>query len=184
MSRPGGGAQVSRGVVFALGAALVALVLVQVTLVSYLPTPWAVPDLVVVLVLALAHARGPLVGGAAGLWAGLMLDLVPPAAGPLAGWTLVLGLAGVLVGRVSGALRPGPFVAMALLGLATGLAVLAREGLLWFAGDPVRADTFGIALASAGYALLLAPVALLLVTPRAPATTAPVRTVPPEVVAP
>ncbi len=184
MSRPGGGAQVSRAVVIALGAALAGLVLVQVALVSYLPTPGAVPDLVVVLVLALAHARGPLVGGAAGLWAGLMLDLVPPAAGPLAGWTLVLGLAGVLLGRVSGALRPGPLAAMALLGLGTGLVVLAREGLLWFAGDPVRADTVGIALASAAYAVLLAPVALLLVTPRAPAVTAPVRTVPPEVLAP
>jgi hypothetical protein len=178
--RPG----VSPVVVAGLCAGLLALVLIQVTLVSALPTPWAVPDLVVVLVLALGHARGPLVGGSAGLWAGLMLDLVPPAAGPLAGWTLVLGSVGILMGRASVALRPGPFGALALLAGGTGIVVLAREGVLWFAGDPVRADSLGIALASAVYALLLAPVALLLVTPRAHPSTAPVRTVPPEVAAP
>ena len=61
--------------------------------------------------------------------------------------------------------------------------MLAREGVLWFAGDPVRGDALVIALASAGYAVLLAPIALLVVSPRQPRATAPVRTVPPEVAA-
>jgi hypothetical protein len=177
-------ARLNRYAVAGLGAGLLGLVLVQVTLVSYLPTPWAVPDPVLVLVLALGLARGPLVGGFAGVWAGLLLDLVPPAAGPLAGWTLVLGCAGVLMGRSAAAVRPGPLGAMALVAVGAGLVVLAREATLWFAGDPARADSLGIAAASVAYGLLLAPVALVLVTRRTPPSTAPARSVPAEVVAP
>jgi hypothetical protein len=168
-----------------VGAALVLLllVLVQVVWLSALPTPAAVPDLVLVAVLAVAVSRGPLAGGLTGIWAGLLLDLVPPAAGPLAGWTLVLGGAGAALGRAAEAIRPGPFASMGLVAAGTGLTVLAREGVLWFAGDPVRGDALVIAVASAGYAVLLAPIALLVVSPRQPRATAPVRTVPPEVAA-
>lgn len=173
-----------RGRVLAVGAAVALLVLVQLTWASAIRLPWAVPDLVVVAVLAAATARGPMVGAAVGLWAGLLLDLVPPAAGPLGGWTLVLGCAGLAWGLVASAVRPGPFASMALVALGAGLVVLAREGVLWFAGDPVRGDSLAIAAASVAYALLLAPIALLLVTPRPPRPTAPVRTVPEEVAAP
>lgn len=163
---------------------LLALVLVQVTLVAFLPTPVAVPDLVVVAVLAVAITRGPgggpLPGGLAGAGAGLLLDLVPPAAGPLGGWTLVLGTAGVLLGRVAQAARPGPFAAMVLVALGTGAVVLARTAVHWFAGVPVDWSALGLAAASAGYALLLAPLALLVAARGAPPPTALVRTVPAE----
>ena len=92
---------------------LAGLVLLQVTLVAFLPTPVTAPDLVVVAVLALAIARGPVVGGLAGAWSGLLLDLVPPAAGVLGGWMLVLGLAGYVLGRVAATFRPGPLAALA-----------------------------------------------------------------------
>lgn len=173
-----------RGRLVATALAVVGLVLVQVTWLSALPAPVATPDVVVVTVLAIAVARGALAGGITGLWAGALLDLVPPAAGPVGGWTLVLGCAGLVSGRVARALRPGPFASMGLVALGTGLVVLAREGVLWFAGDPVRSDGLAIAAASAGYALLLAPVALLVVTERTARATAPVRTVPEEVLAP
>jgi rod shape-determining protein MreD len=175
---------VTRGGVLVTGLVLLGLVLVQVTLVAFLPTPWAVPDLVVVAVLALGHAHGPRVGGLAGAWAGLLLDLVPPADGPLGGWMLVLALAGAVLGRVVAAGRPGPFASMVLLSAGAGLVVRARAAVLWFAGSPVGPGALGVAAATALYALVLAPAALLVVSrPRSPATT-PVRTVPPEVVAP
>ena len=72
----------SRGAWVVLALVLVILAIAQVSLVNFLPTPWAVPDLVVVAVLAVAIARGPLIGGLVGAGAGLILDLIPPAAGP------------------------------------------------------------------------------------------------------
>lgn len=174
----------TRGSIAVTGLALLGLVLVQVALVAFVPTPWAAPDLVVVAVLALAHAHGSWVGGLAGAWAGLLLDLVPPAAGPLGGWMLVLALAGTVLGRVVAAGRPGPFASMVLLSAGAGLVVLARAAVLWFAGSPAGPGALAVAAAAALYGLVLAPAALLVVSrPRSRATT-PVRTVPPEVVAP
>ena len=167
-----------------LALALAGLVLVQVSLVAFLPTPLVVPDVVIVAVLAVAHAHGSVVGGLAGAWAGLLLDLAPPAAGPLGGWTLVLCAAGAALGRVADINRPGPFGSMVLLSLGTGLAVLARTAVVWFGGAPIGPGALGLAAASALYALLLAPLALLLVSRRPARSTAPVRVVPPEVVAP
>jgi rod shape-determining protein MreD len=152
-----------RGLV-ALAAGLVLLALVQVSIIDFLPTPWAVPDLVVVAVLALAVAHGPLAGGLVGAGAGLVLDLVPPASGPLGGWMLVLVVVGAMVGRVAETYRPGPFAAMLLLALGAGAVVLARAAVLWFAGSSVDATVLAGAVASAAWALVLAPLALLLVT--------------------
>ncbi len=111
---------VSRGAVAAMVLGLVALALVQVSMLDFLPTPWAVPDLVVVAVLALAIARGPLVGGMAGAWAGLVLDLIPPAARGL--WGLDPRARGGWSGARPGGreYRPGPVAAMALLAATAG----------------------------------------------------------------
>lgn len=180
MSGPGAGAM-RRGTVGLVALGLVGLVVVQVAVVTFLPTPVAVPDLVLVAVLALAHAHGPWLGGLAGAWAGLMLDLIPPAAGPLGGWMLVLGLVGAALGQVVATNRPGPFTSMALLAMGAGLAVLARAAVLWFAGTPVDAlPSLVLAVASAAWGLLLAPVALLVASRSAERATAPARIVPAE----
>ena len=150
---------------------LVVLAIVQVSVVDFLPTPWAVPDLVVVAVLAAGIAHGPLAGGLAGAWAGLVLDLIPPASGPLGGWMLVLALAGAVLGRVAATSQPGPFAAMLLLAIAMGAVVLARSAVLWFAGTPASVTVVHSAVASSAWALLLAPLALLLATPLARRTT-------------
>jgi rod shape-determining protein MreD len=171
----------TRRSILVTGLALAALVLVQACLVAFLPTPGAVPDLVVVAVLALGYGHGAVAGGLAGVWAGLLLDLVPAAAGPLGGWMLVLGLAGAAVGRMAGTLRPGPLGALVLIALGAGATVLARAGVLWFAGADPRAGVLLVAAASAGFALLLAPVALLATARRPRRGTAPARTVPVEV---
>jgi cell shape-determining protein MreD len=154
----------SRRALVLLAAGLVALAIVQVSLVDFLPTPWAVPDLIVVAVLALAVARGPLTGGLVGAGAGLILDLIPPASGPLGGWMLVLAVTGAVLGRVAETYQPGPFAAMLLLGIGAGAVVLARAAVLWFAGSSADVAVLGAAVASAVWALLLAPLALLLVT--------------------
>jgi rod shape-determining protein MreD len=161
------------------------LVVLQVAIVAFLPTPVAVPDLVLVAVLALAHVHGPWVGGLAGAWAGLMLDLIPPAAGPLGGWMLVLGLVGAALGRIAATNRPGPFTSMGLLAVGVGVAVLARAAILWFAGTPEGVSSaLVLASVSAGWGLLLAPVALLVTSRGAARPTAPVRIVPAELGSP
>lgn len=177
-------AGVSRGQAVGIGLLLAGLVLVQVGLVAFLPLPGAVPDLVIVAVLAVGFGHGPVAGGLAGLWAGLLLDLLAPAAGPLGGWMLVLGLAGAALGRTAGTRRPGPWGALLLLALGTGATVLARGAVLWFAGSAPDWWLLAVAAASAGFALVLAPVALLLVARGEPRRSAAVRTVPREVVVP
>lgn len=182
-----GGAPVSRRAVLVVALALAGMVLLQVTLIAFLPTPGAVPDLVLVAVAALAVTRGPLVGGLAGAWAGLLLDLVPPAAGPLAGWMLVLTALGAGLGRVSETYRPGPWAAMLLVVAGAVGGVLFRFAVLWFAAaPPSAAAAVRAALASAAWALLLAPLALLLAAPRRPGPggVAAARTVPAEIGAP
>lgn len=173
--RPGGARIVIAGLV------LVGLVWLHVAVMAFLPLPVAVPDLVIVAVLALGYAHGPVAGGLAGAWAGLLLDLVPPAAGPLGGWMLVLGVAGAGLGRVAATLRPGPFGALALLSVGTGATVLARGAVLWFSGAAPGWSLLAVATASAALALLLAPLALLVVARDPRRDSAPVRTVPREV---
>jgi rod shape-determining protein MreD len=159
-----------------LAVVVVVLAILQVSLLDFLPTAWAVPDLVVVAVLALAVARGPLTGGLVGAGAGLTLDLIPPASGPLGGWMLVLAVAGAALGRVAETYQPGPFSAMVLISVAAGAVVLGRAAVLWFAGSSVDVAVLAAAVASAAWALVLAPLALLLVTrSTAPVTSAPGR---------
>ncbi len=145
------------------------LVLVQVTLVNLLATPWAVPDLVAVGVLSVALAHGARTGAVVGAAAGLVLDLIPPAAGPLGGWMLVLALAGALMGRAAATYRPGPLAAMAMLSVGCGAVVLARAVVVWFTGAATGVSWAALLLAvvaSAAWGLLLAPAALLLSTRR------------------
>ncbi|MDH3959192.1 MAG: hypothetical protein OEU98_06950 [Actinomycetota bacterium] len=158
------GRPLSRGAVATVVLGLVVLALIQVSVLDFVPTPWAVPDLVVVAVLALAIARGPLVGGLVGAWAGLILDLIPPAAGPLGGWMLVLAVAGAVLGRVAESYRPGPVAAMLLLSATAGGTVALRAAVVWFAGSPAPGTILGSAVGGALWALLLAPLALLLVS--------------------
>jgi rod shape-determining protein MreD len=84
-----------------------------------------VPDLVLVLVVAWALLRGPVVGGVAGLGAGWLLDLAPPGSGLLGAQALTYAAAGVLAGRfrVEGPV-PAPRV-----GLVALVASLLVEGV-------------------------------------------------------
>lgn len=176
-----GGGLVTRATALVLGAVLVGLALVQGAVLSFLPTPWAVPDVVTVTVLAVACGYGPVAGGLVGAWAGLVLDLSPPAAGPLGGWILVLACVGAALGRVVATRRPGPWGTMLLLALAAGVVVPARAAVLWFAGAGLSLDVPATTLAAVGYGLLLAPLALLAVVRDPARRSTPIRTVPTEV---
>lgn len=133
----------------------------QSAVVARLPLPLGATPLVIVAVLALGYTLGPIPGALFGAWAGLGLDLLPPAAGPVGGWTLILTLLGAAMGRVRESRQPGPWLAIALVGVGSAAAVALRAALLWFAGaTPAPGPTLLAAVGSAAMALLAAPAAL------------------------
>ncbi len=113
----------------ARGALVLAAVLLAVTLGARGLSP--VPDLALVLVVAWALLRGPLVGAAAGLATGWLVDLVPPGPTHLGVTALVYAAAGYLAGRsrVEGPVA-APRVAVVALGAAVLVEAVAVVGAL------------------------------------------------------
>ncbi|MEV0967632.1 rod shape-determining protein MreD [Microtetraspora glauca] len=77
----------------------VALV-VQVTVLNRLPVR-VVPDLVLLVVIALAAVRGANAGMIIGFCAGLAADILPPAGGVLGQYALVLCITGFVAGKLA-----------------------------------------------------------------------------------
>lgn len=145
-----------------LGAVTVVTALVlQTTVVARLPLPGDPPDLVLLVVVALALAEGPLSGVVTGFVAGACADLLADhQVGRLA---LAYLLAGWLAGLGEGERSAWrPFVS-AGAGAAVALLVYAAEGLLL--GDArVTGDALLGALASSvPYAVVLVPFVVPLV---------------------
>lgn len=148
-----------------IGTCVFLAVVVQLTLLSRLGLPGATPDLVVVTVVALALALGPLPGASAGFAAGVLLDLSPPS-DTLVGVNAIIYL---VIGFIAGYWvdprdRTLPIMA-AIASLSTGAAALstaAADTLL--GGSNVNwSEVPGITLSAALYGLLLAGVVIPLV---------------------
>ena len=102
---------------------------VQVTLMSRLPLPGATPDLLLLVVVALALAHGPGFGLVCGFAAGLAADLVPPADHEVGRWALVLTLVGYLAGMARDQTRRSAFVPLVVVAVAGGrLGPRVRRG--------------------------------------------------------
>ncbi len=82
----------------ALAVAIVAALVVERALLSWVPG--ATPDLVAVLVVCAAVARGPRTGAGWGLLAGVLADLAPPSTGVVGAWALAYVLCGAGAGVV------------------------------------------------------------------------------------
>jgi len=118
-------------------AAILAAVLLQVTVLNNVPFPGgAGPDLVLVTVVALALSGGPRDGAVIGFAAGLALDIAPPASGLLGQSALVFCLVGYGCGRLRLALERSAWLPVAgvALGAAAGEVLYALTGLIF--GDP------------------------------------------------
>jgi rod shape-determining protein MreD len=149
-----------------IGTFTLLAVLVELTLLTRLGIPGATPDLVVVTVVAIALAMGPVQGAVAGFVSGLLLDLAPP------GDTLVgvNAIVYVAIGFITGVVvdprdRTVPIM-MGIVGLSTGAAVLVISGLDTMLGSD-RVDweqVPALALTSALYGLILAPGVILVVS--------------------
>lgn len=125
-----------RGGWLARALALVLLVLaavLQTTLVAPLPLPGGRPDLVLLVVLALALVGGRGAGAIAGFAGGLLTDL--SSAQPLGTAALVLCVVGYLAGMAGRELAGSIALALAAVALATVLALVGEGLVLGVVGD-------------------------------------------------
>jgi len=117
--------------------AILAAVLLQVTLLNNVPFPGgAGPDLVLVVVVALALTSGARDGAIIGFAAGLALDIAPPASNLLGQSALVFCLVGYGCGRMRVVVERSAWLPLAgvAVGAAAGEALYALVGLIF--GDP------------------------------------------------
>jgi rod shape-determining protein MreD len=113
------------------GLVLLALVL-QVAVFPHVTWDGIVPDLCLLVVVAAALVRGPAFAATLGFFAGLLLDLAPPADHVAGRWALAL----VVVGYVAGLMRQdtrtqlGTIVATVAASSFVGTSVYALTGLV------------------------------------------------------
>ncbi len=119
----------------ALSAALLLLaILIQLTTLNNVRLPrGAGPDLVLVLVVALALTGGPLEGMLGGFCAGLALDVAPPATHLVGQYALVFCLVGYAAGRVGSKLDESAWVPIGVVavGSAVGELLFALTGMIF-----------------------------------------------------
>lgn len=149
----------------AVSALLVTALVLQVTVFSRIPLPGATPDLVLVVVVALAVAYGPGLGSMAGFAAGLAADLMPPADSAVGRWALVLGLVGYVAGTASTRMRRSPLLPVLMVAAASALSVVG------YAATAVIARNSG---ASWGVVNRLIPTAVLYAVVLSPFIVSPV----------
>ncbi|GAA3371547.1 rod shape-determining protein MreD [Streptomyces sannanensis] len=145
-----------------LSATLVVVaLLVQVSVLARLQLPGAVPDLVLLTVVALALVYGHVSGALIGFGAGLLSDLAPPADHAAGSYALVLCVIGYLVGltkpdngRLTSATGPMTAVVASAIG-----STLLYAGVGALVGDTAarHVGLVGLLFSAAIYDLLLAP---------------------------
>ncbi|MEW1724014.1 rod shape-determining protein MreD [Streptomyces sp. NPDC093109] len=151
-----------------LSATLVVVALVlQVSVLARLQLPGAVPDLMLLVVLALAFVYGHVGGALIGFGAGLLADLAPPADHAAGRYALVLCVIGYLAGLVrpeKGQIRSA-FVPMAAVVAAALGSTLLYAGVGALVGDTAarHVGLGGLLFTAAVYDLLLAPFTVPLV---------------------
>ena len=102
------------------GSIVILAVMLQLTVLSRLGLPGATPDVVVVAVVALALAYGPVTGAVVGFAAGLVLALTPPADGVVGVQALIFLAIGFLTGAVIDPRDRTVPILMGLVGFSTG----------------------------------------------------------------
>jgi rod shape-determining protein MreD len=145
-----------------LSAALVVVAMVlQVSVLARLHLPGAVPDLLMLVVLALALTYGHVGGCLIGFGAGLLADLAPPADHAAGRYALVLCVIGYLAGllRPEGGQLRSATMPLAVVAGAAVLSTLLYAGVGALVGDTAarHVGIVNLLLTATVYDLLLAP---------------------------
>jgi rod shape-determining protein MreD len=137
----------------ALAAALVVVALVlQVAVFPHVAWEGIVPNFCLLVVVASALVRGPAFAATLGFFAGLMLDLAPPADHVAGRWALAL----VLVGYVAGLMRQDTRISA-----STVVATVAASSFIGTSAYALSGVVLGDAVSGMGDLLRVIVVALL-----------------------
>jgi rod shape-determining protein MreD len=142
-----------------IGVPLLIASIIQVTLLSRLGLPGATPDLLVVTVVAVALAMGPVQGAFAGFLAGAIIDVSPPSDTVVGVNSIVYLAIGFVAGYIVDNRDRTVFGMIAIVGLACAAASLGTAVVDSILGSPrVPWDSVPlITLTSTLYGALLAP---------------------------
>ena len=115
-----------------LALLVTAAVVLQVAAFSYLSYDGVVPNLALLLVVGAALVRGPDFAMALGFFAGLAIDLAPPADHVAGRWALALVVVGYLAGRVRHDAGSSAVAAVVTVAASSfvGTSVFALSGLV------------------------------------------------------
>jgi rod shape-determining protein MreD len=158
-------------VVAALPIALFAAVVVQLTVVNRLPLPGGTaPDLVLLLVAAVAVSTSPMIGLLTGFAGGLALDIAPPATHYAGEYALIFCLVGYFAARIAAAIgattgERNPWVELGVMAAATAAGEAGKAGLGLLLSDPDVTDPAirHVLPGAIAWDLLLTPFAFVLV---------------------
>ncbi|ARF55321.1 rod shape-determining protein MreD [Streptomyces gilvosporeus] len=146
---------------------VVVSLVIQVSVLARLQLPGAVPDLLLLVVLALALVYGHVGGCLVGFGAGLLADLAPPSDHAIGRYALVLCVIGYAAGLTrpdSGQHRSATVPLMVVIGAAIG-STMMYAGVGALVGDTAarHVGLVGLLLSATLYDLLLAPFVVPLV---------------------
>jgi rod shape-determining protein MreD len=141
--------------------ALVALVL-QVAVFPHLAWQGVVPNLCLLVVVAAALAHGPAFAATLGFFAGLALDLAPPADHVAGRWALALVLVGYVAGLMRQDTRPSATTVVATVAASSflGTSIYALSGVMLGDGVVGSGDLFRVVLVALIWDVLLTPLVL------------------------
>lgn len=142
-----------------LAVLITAAVVAQSVLTRYLSIDGVVPNLALVVVVAIGIARGPEVAAVAGFCAGLLLDLAPPADHVAGRWALAFVVVGYLAGRVQRDARASAVTAVLVVGAASfvGTSIYALSGRILSDGAWAMDQLLQAIVISVLWDLMLAP---------------------------
>jgi rod shape-determining protein MreD len=145
-----------------LALLIVLAVVLQVAGFSFLSYGGVVPNLALLVVVAAALVRGPDFAATLGFFAGLAVDLAPPADHVAGRWALALVVVGYLAGRVRQ--DAGSSASAALVTVAAssfiGTSVFALSGLLLHDPSVPVAEALRVIPVAVVYDVLLTPFVL------------------------
>jgi rod shape-determining protein MreD len=122
--------------VLLIAATLLTATVVQSAIFARIGLPGATPDLLLVCVLVIALAAGPLVGSVVGFAGGVLADLAPPAAGSFGQTAALYALGGFVIGQADfEATKPELTAVLSIGGIGVGV-VLAQAILGTLFGQP------------------------------------------------
>jgi rod shape-determining protein MreD len=142
---------------------VLAAIVLQLTVLDRLPLPGDVsPDLVLLVVVALALSSGPMSGMITGFLAGLALDVAPPSDHLIGVYALVFCLVGYFCGRIAADLESTVLLPLAAsaAGAAAGAALYAGLGILLGDADVTGPAVRHVLPETVLYDVLLSPFVL------------------------